>query len=372
MGVFSTSSLMTDHIKTTVNNRLGCLTLDRPRALNALSLDMVRAMTAVLSAWRDDPAIDAVVIRGSEGRAFCAGGDIRYFYQVATTTLLGGSATLEDFFTEEYALNHLIHFFPKPYIAFMDGIVMGGGMGISQSGPAQRMRIVTERTRMAMPEVNIGLFPDVGGSHFLPRARGCSGIYLGLTGHIIDGAQAVHEGLADVLIAHEQLDALRQRLASEPIDRWRDTVAAFALPVPTIAAAGASDPHEHDAAIDRHFALPTVAAIMASLAQDASPFAQAALASMHKRSPLMLCVTLEQLQRGAGMSVADCLRMERSMVRHCFEHSDVVEGIRAAVIDKDDAPRWNPVALEAVQPEQVARFFTPVWPDGAHPLRHLD
>ncbi len=361
---------MTEHINTTVDNRLGCLTIDRPRALNALSLDMVRAITAALTAWRDDPAIDAVIIRGSEGRAFCAGGDIRYFYQVATTTPLGGSATLEDFFTEEYVLNHLIHFFPKPYIAFMDGIVMGGGMGISQSGPAQRMRVVTQRTKLAMPEVNIGLFPDVGGSHFLPRARGCSGTYLGLTGHTIDGAQAVHDGLADVLVAHEQLDALQQRLASEPVERWRETVASFALPLPT--AADIPDPGEHDAAIDRHFALPNVNAIMASLARDASPFAQAALASMHKRSPLMLCVTLEQLQRGANLSVADCLRMERSMVRHCFEHSDVVEGIRAAVIDKDDAPRWNPAALDAVQPEQVARFFEPVWPAGAHPLRFLD
>ena len=361
---------MTDHIKTTVDNHLGCLTLDRPRALNALSLEMVRALTATLNAWRDDAVVEAVVIRSSQGRAFCAGGDIRYFYEVANATPLGGSATLEDFFTEEYALNHLIHFFPKPYIAFMDGIVMGGGMGIAQSAPAQRMRIVTQRTKMAMPEVNIGLFPDVGGSHFLPRARGCTGLYLGLTGHIINGAQAVHAGLADVLIAHEQLDALQQRLAGEPADRWRDTVAAFAMP-PTTEAVPTPDPSEDDQAIDRHFALPSVAAIMASLEQDETPFAQAALASMRKRSPLMLCVTLEQLLRGASMGVADCLRMERSMVRHCFEHSDVVEGIRAAVIDKDDAPRWNPASIEAAQPDQVSRFFEPVWPAGAHPLRVL-
>ncbi len=362
---------MADHIKSTVANRLGCLTIDRPRALNALSLDMVRAITAILTAWRDDAAIDAVVIRGSEGRAFCAGGDIRYFYQVANATPLGGSASLEDFFTEEYALNYLIHFFPKPYIAFMDGIVMGGGMGISQSGPAQRMRVVTQRTKMAMPEVNIGLFPDVGGSYFLPRARGCTGIYLGLTGHVIDGVQAVNAALADVLIPHEQLDALQQRLASEPVSQWRETVAAFETPRTDSENRSSPDLAEHDKAIDHHFSLSSVVAIMASLEQDDTPFAQAALTSMRKRSPLMLCVTLEQLQRGAGMILGDCLRMERSMVRHCFEHSDLVEGIRAAVIDKDDAPRWSPASISAVQPEQVARFFEPVWPGSAHPLRFL-
>ena len=363
---------MTDHVKTAIHGRLACLTLDRPRALNALSLDMVRNLTAILTTWRDDDAIDAVIVRGSQGRAFCAGGDIRYFYQVATVTPLGGSATLEDFFTEEYALNHLIHTFPKPYIAFMDGVVMGGGMGISQSGPAHRMRIVTQRTKMAMPEVNIGLFPDVGGSYFLPRARGHTGIYLGLTGHIIDGAQAIYAGLADVLVSHEQLDALQQRLASAPENNWRDSVAAFALPSTAADGMSAPDLREHGRTIDRHFSLPSVAAIMASLAQDAAPFAQAALASMRQRSPLMLCVTLEQLRRGATMRLADCLRMERTMVRHCFQHGDVVEGIRAAVIDKDDAPRWDPPSIEAVRPEQVARFFDPVWPASAHPLRFLD
>lgn len=362
---------MTDRIKTTIDRRLACLTLDRPRALNALSLDMVRAMTAILGAWCDDPAIDAVVVRGSEARAFCAGGDIRYFHQVASGTPLGGSATLEDFFTEEYALNHLIHHFPKPYIALMDGIVMGGGMGISQSGAAHGMRIVTERTRMAMPEVNIGLFPDVGGSFFLPRARGATGRYLGLTGHTIDGTDAVHAGLADLLVQSARLNALIENLADAPAERWRDVAADAAGPV---VATASMPPHAlslQDVLIDRHFSEPSVAAIMASLAQDESPFAQAALVSMRKRSPLLLCVTLEQLRRGATMTLANCLRMERSMVRHCFEHRDVLEGIRAAVIDKDDAPRWDPATVDAVGDEQVERFFAPVWPAGAHPLRHL-
>ncbi len=159
-------------------------------------------------AWRDDPAIEAVLIRSSSEKAFCAGGDIRFFYDAGRATPAGGSALLEDFFTEEYALNHLIHHYPKPYIALMDGVVMGGGMGIAQSGEANQLRIVTERTKMAMPEVNIGLFPDVGGSYFLPRTPGKLGIYLGVTGETINAADAVYAGLADVYVPSAQLPAL--------------------------------------------------------------------------------------------------------------------------------------------------------------------
>jgi enoyl-CoA hydratase/carnithine racemase len=333
---------MTEHIKTSIDRRLACLTLDRPRALNALSLDMIRAITEALSSWRDDEAIDAVVIRSSMGRAFCAGGDIRYFHGLAHATPAGGSAALEDFFTEEYALNHLIHHYPKPYIALMDGVVMGGGMGISQGSRTQGLRVVTERTKMAMPEVNIGLFPDVGGSYFLPRARGRIGWYLALTGHIIGGADAVFAGLADALVPFEQHPVLLQELAQAG-DAWRATVMGYSTTADSLEAIG-----------------------NASLAQ------QEALHAMHKRSPTMLAVTLEQLERGAKLSLAECLRMERGMVRHCFLHGDVVEGIRAAAIDKDDAPRWNPATLGDVTAEMVEDYFAPVWPAAAHPLRHLD
>ena len=362
---------MTDHVKTTLERRLAVLTLDRPRALNALSLDMVRAITAALLAWRDDDAVDAVVIRSSMGRAFCAGGDIRYFHELAHTTPAGGSAGLEDFFTEEYALNHLIHTYPKPYIALMDGVVMGGGMGISQGSPESALRIVSERTRMAMPEVNIGLFPDVGGSYFLPRARGRIGWYLALTGHIIGGADAVYAGLADLLVPFEQHPALLSELAAAGAD-WRATSMTFATASASDTAHLQAPLAEHQDTIDRHFSQPEIAAIMDSLAQDSGVFAQEALASMRKRSPMMLGVTLAQLQRGASLSLADCLRMERTMVRHCFMGGEVVEGIRAAVIDKDDAPRWNPPSLAGVSPELVESYFAPVWPDAAHPLRHLD
>ena len=163
---------MNEYVQTRVTNGIGFITLDRPKALNSLSLDMVRSMTDVLLQWQGDPAVQAVVLGSSSEKALCAGGDIRFFFEAGKATPMGGSALLEDFFTEEYALNHLIHFYEKPYIALMDGVVMGGGMGIAQAGPQARVRVVTERTKMAMPEVNIGLFPDVGGSYFLSRAPG--------------------------------------------------------------------------------------------------------------------------------------------------------------------------------------------------------
>src|SRR6476660_7455086 len=185
-----------------VRGQVGFITLNRPRALNALSLSRVRELMGILLAWQDDARVLAVAIRGSnkEGPfgAFCAGGDIRFLHQAGSQ----GNPQLEDFFTEEYALNHLIHHYPKPYIAFMDGIVMGGGMGISQGA---NLRVVTERTKMAMPETNIGLFPDVGGGYFLSRCPGRLGEYLALTGHAISGADAVAAGLADVFVMSGEL-----------------------------------------------------------------------------------------------------------------------------------------------------------------------
>jgi enoyl-CoA hydratase/carnithine racemase len=310
-----------------------------------------------------------VVITSSSEKALCAGGDIRFFHQAGHATPTGGSALLEDFFTEEYALNHLIHFYPKPYIALMDGVVMGGGMGIAQGGPDCGLRIVTERTKMAMPEVNIGLFPDVGGSHFLSHAPGALGMYLGLTGLTIGAADALYVGLADVFVPAEQLPALHELIASTPGAQLAQAIRTFAAPFAV--QAGASELQARRALVDRHFGADSVAAVMASLEGDDHPFAQKALAAMRQRSPLMMCVTREMLARGAALDVADCLRMERSLVRRNFEHGEVLEGVRALVIDKDNAPKWNPPSLEQVTPEMVARFFEPAWPAHAHPLRDL-
>ncbi len=361
---------MTDFVLTRVANGTGTITLDRPKALNSLSLDMVRRLTEVLLAWRDDSKVDAVVITSSSEKALCAGGDIRFFHEAGHATPTGGSALLEDFFTEEYALNHLIHFYPKPYISIMDGVVMGGGMGIAQGGPGTGLRIVTDRTKMAMPEVNIGLFPDVGGSHFLSHAPGQLGNYLGLTGLTIGAADALYVGLADVYVPGAQLGALTALIESSPGAQLADAIRGFAAGFAS--EVGASELQAQRAAIDAHFAAASVAAIMESLSRDENPFAQKALKAMRQRSPLMMCVTREMLVRGAALDVADCLRMERTLVRRNFEHGEVLEGVRALVIDKDNAPKWNPATLEEVTPAMVERFFEPVWPDHAHPLRHLD
>jgi enoyl-CoA hydratase/carnithine racemase len=361
--------IMTEHVLTRVANGVGTITLDRPKTLNSLSLEMVRALTAILRDWHDDAAVAAVVLRSSSEKALCAGGDIRFFHEVGHAGVQGGSALLEDFFTEEYALNHLIHFYPKPYIALMDGVVMGGGMGIAQGGPDCGLRIVTERTKMAMPEVNIGLFPDVGGSHFLSHAPGQLGMYLGLSGLTIGAADALYIGLADLFVPAEQLPALGALIDATPGAALPAAIRAFAAPFADHV--GASELQAQRAPVDAHFGAGSVAAIMASLEGDDTPFAQKALKAMRQRSPLLMCVTHELLKRGAMLGVADCLRLERSLVRRNFEHGEVLEGVRALVIDKDNAPQWNPPALDDVTPEMVARFFEPVWPDYAHPLRQL-
>jgi enoyl-CoA hydratase/carnithine racemase len=249
----------------------------------------------------------------------------------------------------------------------MDGVVMGGGMGIAQGGPDCGLRIVTERSKIAMPEVNIGLFPDVGGSHFLSHAPGRLGHYLGVTGVTIGAADAIYVGLADVFVPAAQLDALRALIETTPGAALPAAIRAFAAPF----SAGASELEAQRETIDRHFGAASVAAVMASLETDASPFAQKTLATMRQRSPLMMSVTREMLVRGGSLGVADCLRMERSLVRRTFEHGEVLEGVRALVIDKDNAPQWNPPTLDAVTPEMVAWFFAPVWPEHAHPLRDL-
>ncbi|WP_292935144.1 enoyl-CoA hydratase/isomerase family protein [Noviherbaspirillum sp.] len=362
---------MSAFVHTDLKHKTGIITLDRPKALNSLSLDMIRAIATALHDWRDDDKVDAVVIRSSSERALCAGGDIRFFYDAGRGSPQGGSALLEDFFTEEYALNHLIHFYPKPYVAVMDGIVMGGGMGVAQGGESNRMRIVTDRTKMAMPEVNIGLFPDVGGGYFLSRAPGELGTYLGVTGETIGAADALYAGLADVFVPAAELPALWDMIEARHAGDIREAILRFAEPFKDQADPASSALANWHSMIDKHFAYDDVPSIVDALTSDGSAFAQATLSTINKRSPLMMSVTLSQLRRSASMGVADCLRMERTMVRHSFEQSEVIEGIRSVVIDKDGAPKWVPSSLADVTPEMVERYFEPAWPSYAHPLRAL-
>jgi enoyl-CoA hydratase/carnithine racemase len=320
-----------------VSARVATVTLNRPAALNALTYGMLRGLRDWLDAWEQDDRVRLVVLRGAGEKAFCAGGDLRALH---ASFQAGDGAGNRDFFEIEYALDHRIHTYPKAVVAVMDGIVMGGGMGLAQGAGA---RLVGERTRMAMPETTIGLFPDVGGSYFLSRAPGKLGLYLGLAGPTLRAADAIYCGLADVYVG------------SGP------------LPTPELEALRP--------AIDQHFAHDSVAAIVASLQAekraDFEPWAAKTLAALEKRSPTMLCVTLEQLKRGAGLSLAQCLRMELNLIHGCFEQGDFVEGIRALIVDKDNAPRWNPPRLEDVERASVEAFFRPRWTPARHPLASL-
>ena len=325
---------------------VGVLTLNRPAVLNALDLATVRALTRQLIAWAGDPAIRAVLLRGSGERAFCAGGDVRSLYQLQRQ----GSPDLGRFFDEEYALDCLIHRYPKPTIALMDGVVMGGGMGLSQGCTH---RLVTERTRMAMPETAIGIFPDVGGSYFLSRLPPALGAWVGVVGDTLSGVDAVVSGLADRLVSSAFFADLPALIAAIDAGAWpaapTHTTVPSQLTAPVLAA------------VARHFGQPGVGEILASLAGETDPalrpWVERTLGLLAQRSPLMLCVTFEQLQRGRRLGLEDCFRMERTMMAHCFAHGDTMEGIRALVIDKDRAPRWRHASVEAVGREEVEAFF---------------
>jgi enoyl-CoA hydratase/carnithine racemase len=366
----------------------GLITLNRPKALNALSLGMVRAITAALLKWRDQANIQLVAIRGMGKQpdgsfapfgSFCAGGDIRFFHQAA----LAGDPALEDFFTEEYNLNHLIHTYPKPYIAFMDGICMGGGMGISGHLAKNSIRIVTERTKMAMPETNIGLFPDVGGGYFLSRCANSQpgvGEYLALTGHMLHAPEAVALGLADVQVSSDQLTALWESLKSQAhIDR---SAMLKSITINSVAPRADSMPASSTflSKIGDSFNHPAALAITQALEARSDDWAKETAATLRKRSPLMLEVTLQLIRCARSMSLADDLRLERDLVRHCFHtkhlqrsgaSSETVEGIRALAVDKDHSPKWNPEKLEDIMLEMIAPFFASPWPVEAHPLRSL-
>jgi enoyl-CoA hydratase/carnithine racemase len=361
----------------------GLITLNRPKALNALSLGMIREITAALLKWKDAAHIKLVAIRGmgkdKEGNflpfgAFCAGGDIRFFHQAA----LAGDPALEDFFTEEYSLNHLIHTYPKPYVVFMDGINMGGGMGISGHGGANSLRIATERLKMAMPETNIGLFPDVGGGWFLSRCMNSlpgMGEYLALTGQMLHAHDAQALGLADVSVSSESLGQIWDALPTAPVAhaalRNHITINSIALRADSMPAIV-----QNSSKISVLFDQGSIPAILAALQADGSDWANETAASLRKRSPLMLAVTLELIRRARSME----LRLERDLVRHCFhtKHlgrsgaaTETAEGIRALAVDKDHAPKWNPAQIEDVTPEMVQPFFESPWPAAAHPLRAL-
>jgi len=361
---------------------VGVITLNRPKALNALSLSMVRSLMATLSRWRDDESVLAVLVRGSarempdgsQGAThFCAGGDIRFMHEAG----MSGDLAIDDFFTEEYDLDHFIHAYPKPVIAWLDGIVMGGGMGLAQGAA---LRVATPAVKMAMPETRIGLIPDVAGGYFLSRLPGSVGEYLGIVGQTFNAHDALHWRLVDGIVTQDAQAALLQSWVDQPVVSGAQAVARVKAcclnPAEALAALPARGLSLQEPAIDQHFGLATLEAMVDSLQNEGSDWAKAALQHLQGNSPLMMKVTLRQIRMARHMGLAEVFRLERNLVRQCFAlrkgaASETVEGVRALAVDKDHQPRWNPATLADVLPEQVDAFFEPPWPSHIHPLRHL-
>jgi len=352
-----------------IRAHVALITLNRPSALNALSLGMILQLRDLLGRCIADPQIHAVLLRGAGDKAFCAGGDIRALYQ----SYQSSGSLHREFFAAEYPLDYLLYEYPKPYLAVMDGITLGGGMGLAQGS---RLRIVGERTRMAMPEVAIGFFPDVGGSYFLSRLPGKLGMYLALTGVQIRAADALYCRLADFYLPPAALASLSDDLAALT---WSDDRTADVRRCITALQADAVTPPTLPAlrpAIDAHFSRPTVRAIIESLESETrieyAGWADQTAKLMRSRSPTMLSVTLRQLERGAELSLADCFRMELGMAAQSFAQGDFLEGVRSVLVDKDNAPRWQPAAIEAVTPDSIDAFFRDRWPAASHPLAGLE
>jgi enoyl-CoA hydratase/carnithine racemase len=337
-----------------VRNHIGHLTLNRPAGLNAITLHMVRTLQRQLDAWAIDSSVHAVVLRGAGEKAFCAGGDIRSLYD----SFKSGDTLHQDFFVEEYALDLSIHHYRKPILALMDGFVLGGGMGLVQGAD---MRLVTEKSRLAMPEVGIGYFPDVGGSYFLSRIPGEMGVYLGVSGVQIRAADALYCGLADWYMDSSKLQTLDEQLDTlvwhdSPLKDLQGVLAGLGVQQLPDAPLSTLRP-----AIDHFFAQPDVPSIVEQLREvtvaDSHEWAVATADLLDTRSPLAMGVTLEMLRRGRYLSLEQCFALELHLDRQWFERGDLIEGVRALLIDKDKSPRWNPPNLQALNASHVAGFF---------------
>lgn len=326
----------------------GLITLNRPEALNALTLGMCHALEARLREWRQDPSIGAVVITGA-GRAFCAGGDIRALYDKG----LAKDAYPYHFYRDEYRLNTLIKDYNKPYIALLNGIVMGGGVGVSVHGSH---RIVSENLRFAMPETGIGLFPDVGGSYFLSRCPGELGVFLALTGTRISAADALYCGIATHYVPAASFPALQSALAN--VRNVEDAIRKYAEPPP-----GEPELAQHRARIDRIFAHDRLESIIAALEKEGDEWAAQTRATILGKSPVSSKVALRQLREGAKLDFHACMKMEYRLASRFIEGREFYEGVRATVIDKDGAPKWPSGDISNVSAKDVDAYFAPLGPD---------
>ncbi|MGA7806788.1 enoyl-CoA hydratase/isomerase family protein [Bradyrhizobium sp.] len=333
----------------------GIIRLNRPKAINAVTLEMFREIETALDAFEADPAVALIVLEGAGERGLCAGGDIRALYESAKVKGDLGKVL----WREEYVLNARIAKFVKPYVAFMDGIVMGGGVGLSAHG---RHRVVTERTRLAMPEVGLGFFPDVGGTWLLSHAPGEIGSYFGLTGQTMNGPDAIHAGFADAVVPSAQLGALREvltRIRPGTLSSEIQAVIAGFATGETSGPVAAIEPQ-----IDAWFAHDRMEDIVAALRRDGSELAQATLKTLAEKSPRGMVVTLKLLRMArSAASLEQCLVREYRAALEVFASDDFREGVRAAVIDKDRNPTWSPPRIEDVTPEMLAPYFAEIGAD---------
>ncbi|TVR07790.1 MAG: enoyl-CoA hydratase/isomerase family protein [Salinarimonadaceae bacterium] len=324
----------------------GVITLNRPHALNALTLSMVRDMRAALEAWAGDAAITRVVVQGSGEKAFCAGGDIRKLVEAGKA---GRPEEALAFWREEYELNALIAAYPKPYISLIDGICMGGGVGVSLHGSH---RVAGERYLFAMPEVGIGFFPDVGASYALPRLPGRAGLYLALTGARLKYADALSLGLATHAAVSADFDPIREALAAgEDVDAVLGRHRRAVSEAPLLTLSGL---------IDRVFDAASVEEILANLDFEGSEVADGIAKTIRAKSPTSLRIAYEQVRRGAELDFREAMRMEFRIVSRILDGRDFYEGVRAVLIDKDQTPRWDPARLEDVADADVEAYFAPL------------
>ena len=338
---------MTQDVLTSIDGRIGRIRLNRPKAIHALTHEMCSAMIDALLTWRTDPRVEAVTIDHAEGRGFCAGGDVRMLAESGA----GDGSEARAFFHEEYRLNHLLFTYVKQTVAFMDGITMGGGVGISQ--PC-RYRVATENTRFAMPETTIGLFPDVGGGWYLSRLPGRVGQFLALTGARLDGAECHYLGLATHFLPHEALEGVKAEIAARPheIEAILDA-ASVTPPVARIAA--------NRERIDRLFASDRYEDVLGALEADRSDWAAKELETLRTKSPQACKVSLRLLADGARMAdFADEMRQEYAVAARVVQRHDFVEGVRALLVDKDNQPRWDPASPEGVTDHVIDTIFAPL------------
>ncbi len=331
-----------------VEGRAGRITLNRPRQLNALAYEQVAPIHEALTAWADDPAVALVILDGAGDRGLCAGGDVLHLYHARESN----PELAEHFWRDEYALNSAIHRYPKPFVAIMDGIVMGGGIGLS--GHASH-RVVTERSRLAMPETTIGLIPDVGGTWLLAHAPGELGQYLGLLGERMGAADAIYAGFADTHVPSSELEGLIAELTSPDGDPAGAAIAEVATAPPKVLHALRQDE------IDRLFAQPDLGAVIDALAAPNAPdWAAWALETLDGKSPLALQLTFESIRNARGLAtLEDALGVEYRLANRLYQNGEFVEGIRALLVDKDKSPKWQHASAKDVPSEMIAAWMKP-------------